>query len=74
MLSGLEILKIIFLVNSAIHANIWNIIYIEPNIIVKGLEANFGIGSFGTPVGILIWVIGLSLEVQLAMRLIQREI
>ena len=42
---------------------IFGILYIvEPNIIVQGLEANFGIGSLGAlPVGILVWVIGLSL-------------
>jgi glycerol uptake facilitator protein len=42
---------------------IFGILYIvEPNIIVEGLDANFGIGSLGAlPVGILVWVIGLSL-------------
>ena len=42
---------------------IFGILYIvEPNIIVEGLDANFGIGSLGSlPVGILVWVIGLSL-------------
>tara|TARA_B100000900_G_scaffold414376_1_gene440860 strand:- start:834 stop:1571 length:738 start_codon:yes stop_codon:yes gene_type:complete len=42
---------------------IFGILYIvEPNIVVEGLEANFGIGSLGAlPVGILVWVIGLSL-------------
>ncbi len=42
---------------------IFGILYIvEPNIIVEGFEANFGIGSLGAlPVGILVWVIGLSL-------------
>jgi len=42
---------------------IFGILYIvEPNIIVEGLDANFGIGSIGAlPVGILVWVIGLSL-------------
>ena len=42
---------------------IFGILYIvEPYIIVQGLEANFGIGSLGAlPVGILVWVIGLSL-------------
>ena len=42
---------------------IFGILYIvEPNIIVEGLDANFGIGSLGAlPVGILFWVIGLIL-------------
>ena len=42
---------------------IFGILYIvEPNIIVEGLDSNFGIGSLGAlPVGILVWVIGLSL-------------
>ena len=42
---------------------IFGILYIvEPNIIVEGLDANFGIGSLGAlPVGILVLVIGLSL-------------
>jgi glycerol uptake facilitator protein len=42
---------------------IFGILYIvEPNIIVEGLDASFGIGSLGAlPVGILVWVIGLSL-------------
>jgi glycerol uptake facilitator protein len=42
---------------------IFGILYIvEPNIIVEGLDANFGIGSLGAlPVGILVWVIGLGL-------------
>jgi len=42
---------------------IFGILYIvEPNIIVEGLDTNFGIGSLGAlPVGILVWVIGLSL-------------
>ena len=42
---------------------IFGILYIvEPNIIVEGLDVNFGIGSLGAlPVGILVWVIGLSL-------------
>ena len=42
---------------------IFGILYIvEPNIIVEGLDANFGIGSLGAlPVGILVWIIGLCL-------------
>ena len=42
---------------------IFGILYIvEPNIIVEGFNVNYGIGSLGAlPVGILVWVIGLSL-------------
>ena len=42
---------------------IFGILYIvEPNIIVEGFNVNYGIGSLSAlPVGILVWVIGLSL-------------
>ena len=42
---------------------IFGILYIaKPNILIEGMNANFGIGSLDAlPVGILVWVIGLSL-------------
>ncbi len=42
---------------------IFGILYIvKPNIIIEGMEANFGIGALDAlPVGILVWVIGLGL-------------
>ena len=42
---------------------IFGILYIvKPNILIEGMNANFGIGSSMLfPVGILVWVIGLSL-------------
>lgn len=48
---------------SATFMLIFGILYlVEPNIVVEGLETNFGIGSISAlPVGILVWVIGLSL-------------
>ncbi len=41
----------------------FGILYIvKPNILIEGMNANFGIGSLDAlPVGILVWVIGLSL-------------
>ena len=42
---------------------IFGILYIvKPNIFIEGMDVNFGIGSLDAlPVGILVWVIGLSL-------------
>ena len=42
---------------------IFGILYIvKPNILIEGMDVNFGIGSLDAlPVGILVWVIGLSL-------------
>ena len=42
---------------------IFGILYIvKPNILIEGMNVNFGIGSLDAlPVGILVWVIGLSL-------------
>ena len=42
---------------------IFGILYIvKPNILIEGMNANFGIGALDAlPVGILVWVIGLSL-------------
>jgi glycerol uptake facilitator protein len=42
---------------------VFGILYmVKPNIIIEGTDINFGIGSLeALPVGILVWVIGLSL-------------